>query len=155
MSNLNEMYSWVKEEFGGNPLVICPDVGVCQSTSPCYWVVDEREPGNVASRRIYWLVNHSKKISEAMGPASHTCPTFFFELVPTAESPSWRERVSWYASIANYPKSVQELMNRAYDLGECCHYSEGDTTNNPHLPGAPEYAAWLRGFEFAKRQKVR
>lgn len=96
MSELEEIYQWISEEYG-KPLVVYPQgfgrqhAKVNKNELDCYWVVID----GVEGRHIRWVISGLKDIHEAEGPAALNCPLFFFELVPVVNS-YWRDKVVQY-----------------------------------------------------------
>lgn len=147
---LHRIYEGIEEEFRRFPLVVFPAELDEKRGHESYWVVFEGDNEDAQSREIVWLVGGIKDVSEAEGPSASSCPLFFFELVPNATSPKWRERVKWFWKVQGQPESEQENAWAAYDAGIDAYRCLQSIDSNPHPHGCFNYMAWETGWTHAK-----
>lgn len=141
LAPLRDLYISIYENFGKAPIAIYPAGYDGRRKSESYWVVFENTEGDPQSREITWLGGGEKDISELEHPADTSCPLYFFELVPVAESPKWREQVKWYWTVAEKQDHEQDSSWEAYNLG-VDSYRSPDGHSNPYNAGTFEYTSW-------------
>lgn len=149
LAPLLDLYNKIYEEFGKTPIAINTAGHDDRRKAESYWVVFENTDGDPQSREIVWLGGGEKGISEEAHPADTSCPLYFFELVPVAASPRWRDQVKWYWTVAEKPDPEQDSSWEAYNLGVDAYRSPHDHSN-PYQAGTFEHTSWEKGFLHAK-----
>lgn len=146
---LLDLYNRIYEEFGKTPIAIDTAGYDERREAESYWVVFENTDGDPQSREIVWLGGGEKDISEQEHPADTSCPLYFFELVPVAVSPKWRDQVKWFWTVAEKPDHEQDSSWEAYNLGVDA-YRSLHGHSNPYHSGTFEHTSWEKGFLHAK-----
>lgn len=147
---LQELYISIYERFGNTPLSIATAGYDETRDAESYWVVFEANDGDPHSREIVLLGGGISDVSEYEEPADTSCPLYFFELVPDATSPKWRERVKWFWHVTERPENEQESAWEAYNSGIDNYRSIEQVKANPHIPGTFEHTSWEKGWLHAK-----
>lgn len=91
-----------------------------------------------------------KDMSESMGPAYHSCPTSYLDMVPMPESKyaqNWREKVRQHNRMIEAKKRMAKVHKAAWKSRDLCGYAEAreeyQVTTNEYYGREVHMTGWL------------